>query len=436
MISRRPNTRSRGRVSYRVIASGGSPPAAPTLTAPTAGGSANVFNGVATTVSATADGTTTQVQWILDPSGAATVVATDNASPFTQSWTPTGVSDGSHTLIARASNAFGSTDSAPLTISVGEVLHTLSAATCLRAWQTDFGLTLGGTPLASGTGPPPALTLTGSIATNVFPSLRVEIQTTGADGVATYRYGNLNDGTTSGTWIESGKVVPGGGGTYNAIGALAGLVFNWPVGSYTNDNVYQGTCSSWTDQQNSFNAVQAIAGKQPLILLNTTFNRPFLRFDGTDDTLNEAALDLPAPATTPTYVETAFVQRTWTANKSLFAATAGNMQLVGQTATPQLKMFNSSFSGGVGATLGSLVRGETLFTGSVNDRLKIAATNSTGTSAGNNNAAAGWNISSSAAANFGAMDIYAMILYSAEPSAGEKTSFDTVMGAMYTGIGV
>ena len=137
-------------------------------------------------------------------------------------WTPTSVSNGSHTLVARATNASGSTDSASITINVRERLWTLvSSVTCQRAWQFDFGLTLGGTPLASGTGPPPALTLTGSVSGNA-PALRVEIQTTGADGVATYRYGAANTGSTS-TWIEQNKVVPAGGGTYSAIGALAGL---------------------------------------------------------------------------------------------------------------------------------------------------------------------------------------------------------------------
>lgn len=314
-----------------------------------------------------------------------------------------------------------------------------TSVTCLRAWQSDFGVVLGGTPLASGTGPPPALTLTDSVAGNA-PALRVEIQTTGTDGVATYRYGAANDGTTS-TWIESGKVVPAGGGTYAAIGALDGIVFNWPAGTYTNDNVYQGTCSAWVCQVSATTAIQATAGKQPLILLNTTVNRLFLRFDGTDDTLFEATLNLPAPGVTNAYFSGAITQRTWGANKSVFGSGSGGgtTQVVGNTATPTLKGFNSTaFTGASnGAALGSVVRLEALFGNTIGDYVKTAASVGTGVATGPGDPAAGLNIGSSGpAANFGAFDIYYLAVFAGNPTGGEKTATDAAMSSMYPGIGV
>lgn len=411
------------------------PPAAPTLTAPAA--SANVFNTVAVTVSATSsDGDLDRIDWVLDPGGGEVIVATDASAPYSQSWTPTGITLGAHTLVARSVRGGLHTDSASITINVGEVIWVQVASfTCLRGWQSDFGITTGGTPLASGIGPPPALTLTGSV-TGV-QALRVEIQTTGADGVATYRYGALNTGTTSVTWIEQNKVVPGGGGAYAAIGELAGLTFNWPAGAYTNDNVYQGTCSAWVDQKNGFSAAQATASKQPLILWDTVTGRFFLRFDGVDDFLLEPNLDLPAPNATPVLIHSIFKQRTWAANRALYASgtTGGTTQLTGQTATPQLKGFNSgSFTTGVSATLGTLFRGEGLFTGSVNDRLKIGGTNVSTINTGAGNPAAGFIIgaASTSAVNAGAFDVYAVNLFNGNPT--ELAAIDTILGVMYAGI--
>lgn len=147
--SKHPGTSSNhpGTVSQHPATSAGnhpgssaSPPAQPTLTAPA--NNANVFNGIAVTVSATStDLDLDRMDWVIDPGGSEVVVATDAASPYSQSWTPTGVTDGAHTLVARAVRGGQSTDSASITINVGEVLHTLvSSVTCLRAWQSDFGV--------------------------------------------------------------------------------------------------------------------------------------------------------------------------------------------------------------------------------------------------------------------------------------------------------
>lgn len=303
----------------------------------------------------------------------------------------------------------------------------ISSVTCLRALQTDFGVTMGGTPLANGASPP-AVTLTGSIAG--VAAFRTEIQTTGARGTATFRYGALNDGTTS-TWIETGVTTAA---TYNAIGPLSGLVLNFPSGTYTNDNVYQGTCSAWADQKNGASAAQANAAKQPLILYSATTRRFFLRFDGVDDNLVESTLDLPAPGTTNAFWHAVMVQRTWAASRGAFSAatTTGFMQFTGNVSTPNMQQYDGTLANtNSGASLGSLVRAEVLYTNSASDRVKIGGTNVAGTVAGNLDPAAGFIIgaTTTTAANSGAFDFYYLGIYNGNPT--ELSSVDTSLSGIY-----
>lgn len=91
-------------------------PAVPTLTAPSTG--ANVYNGFGVTLSATStDGDLTRIDWVLDPGGSEVIVATDSVAPYSQTWTPTGIAQGTHTLVARAVRGAFSTNSASITIT-------------------------------------------------------------------------------------------------------------------------------------------------------------------------------------------------------------------------------------------------------------------------------------------------------------------------------
>lgn len=428
-------------------AGSGTLPATPTLTAPTTG--STVFNGVPVTVSATTTDTDlAKMEWVLDPAGANTVVATvvgvgTPPGTFSTTWTPTGVSDGAHVLVARATRGASSTNSASANISVDEAIFTrFTTPTIQRAWQTDFGLSLGGTPLASGTGPPPALTLTGSVAWNA-PALRVEIQTTGADGVATYRYGVANDGATS-TWIEQNKVVPAGGGTYAAIGALAGLTFNWPAGSYTNDNVYQGTCSAWVCMKTAAVASQAVASKQPRILIDAG-GRLFLRFDGVDDFLLEPVIDLTAPGTTPIFTYTALVRINWVLNGQPFSV--GGLSLLCITSVPRMISQNGAFGQAVntGAANGQLARAFATWQNTTADTFQIGAQQKTGANTGNTNPSAGATIGGALlGANPVNCDIKAHTICTGIPGGftpgvalgSEISAADTLVQTMYPGITV
>jgi len=98
------------------------PPAVPILTAPLGGSS--FYLGQSTTVSATStDGDLTRIDFVLDPGGGETVVATDSTAPYSTGWTVSlGTALGAHTIVARAVRGVLSTDSAPAAITITPAL--------------------------------------------------------------------------------------------------------------------------------------------------------------------------------------------------------------------------------------------------------------------------------------------------------------------------
>lgn len=95
----------------------GTPPEAPTLTAPTAA-TAMVYVGQGVTVSATTtDGDLDEMRWIVDDGGGEVEVASDATSPYSTTWT-VAEDVAVYTLVARAVRAGLTTDSAPLTVYV------------------------------------------------------------------------------------------------------------------------------------------------------------------------------------------------------------------------------------------------------------------------------------------------------------------------------
>lgn len=111
---------------------------APTLTAPAA--SADVYDGVAVTVSATVNGAPPiRIDFVLDPGGGETVIATDSAAPYSQSWTPSGVSAGAHTLVARYVHASGSVDSTAIDVHVWASVASRAVGAWVPADMTESG---------------------------------------------------------------------------------------------------------------------------------------------------------------------------------------------------------------------------------------------------------------------------------------------------------
>lgn len=405
-------------------------PATPTLTAPA--NNANVFNTLAVTVSATTTDTNLdQMDWLLDGVVVATVAGVGTpAGTYSTTWTPS-ATDGAHSLVARATRSAATASSSAITVNVGEILHTLvTSVTCLRAWQSDFGAALGGTPLASGTAPP-VVTLTGSPASAI--ALRVEITLLGTLGIAQFRYSA--DG--GGTYIQSNVATAA---SVVLTGAATGITLAFPAGAYVTDNVYVGTCSGWTDQKSLAAATQATAANQPALGIGL-LNRPKLTGDGVNDILREATLDLPAAGTTNTFVWGIIKQITWTASRGVWSSgtTLATNELGAGSTTPALISYCGTVSAdNTAATLGTLLRSEQFFSNTTADYLKLGATTVTGVNTGNLNPAAGWNLFSATngAANCGNFEVYACLIFAGKPSAGELAALSAAAAAMYPGVAV
>jgi len=153
----------------------------------------------------------------------------------------------------------------------------------LFAWyRASQGATLGSTPLATGTAPPVVTIATTDGALPVASGLRIEITTTGARGTADFRW-SVNDGAT----FEASAVLTAATVTLGP----ANITVTFPVGTYTNDNVYRATCSQWNDMSpNALNLSQATAANQPVRNpKNTSANgRPTIDTSDTTDVLTNA----------------------------------------------------------------------------------------------------------------------------------------------------
>lgn len=234
----------------------------------------------------------------------------------------------------------------------------------------------GATMRASGTSPP-VVTLSG--ARSVLGALRIEVQSS-----TTFRWGDDNGGTTA-TWTASGVTIPNGSSI--ALGAT-GLTAAFASGTYSNQ-VYQETVESIADQANGANVFsQATATKQPLRIkgINGTFN---LRFDGTDDTLLCAAIDLPTPSGgAPVWVWGLARYDAFTSFDALFA---GNSSCWVETVTSTTARQNYGANGNVITyAVGTAARMIAKFVGSTSDSLKWGSAGPvTGTTSGASNSTAG-----------------------------------------------
>lgn len=154
----------------------------------------------------------------------------------------------------------------------------------LTAWfKASTGVTLGGTPLATGTTPPAVTIAATDGAQPTASALRIEITTGGARGTALFKW-SVNDGTTfEATGVATAATV---------VLASANITVTFPVGTYATDNVYRATVSQWDDRtSNGWNLVQAAAGNQPVrVPSDSALNgRSILQTDNSDDVMATAS---------------------------------------------------------------------------------------------------------------------------------------------------
>jgi len=200
--------------------------------------------------------------------------------------------------------------------------------------------------------------------------------------------------------------------------------------------------SAWADQSgNGHDASQGTAASQPaLVTGDVDFGgRNSILADGSNDFL-DVTWNPPAPGTQPVWFFCAFNQITWGAAKFLFVGntSASSLALAQAGATPAMVQQNTAaVNSNTGAGLGSPVRGQVYFSGSVSDYTKLGAVLVTGASAGVVDPI----IFRLFSRNGGTQSINAKLAclgaWVGEPSAGEKAALDAWITAYYgAGVGV
>lgn len=141
----------------------------------------------------------------------------------------------------------------------------------LVGWfRADKGITLGDTPLASGTAPP-VVTLSGTLVQSL--GLYIQIDGAGVLGVATFKWSVDNGVSFVATAVLTGASV--------ALGTT-GITAAFTVGAYLTNNIYKATVASWADQSAAGNALtQATAGQQPLFTTSGRNNKPAITVENT-----------------------------------------------------------------------------------------------------------------------------------------------------------
>jgi hypothetical protein len=197
--------------------------------------------------------------------------------------------------------------------------------------------------------------------------------------------------------------------------------------------------SAWADQSgNGRHYTQGTGAAQASYNATGGPNgRPSLLFDGTDDFLEAAAFNLPAPGTTPTYLAIVFRIVSWTSNDRLFgdAATVGVRHgafMAG--ASPEIRGQNTFTAiANTGAAVGTYVRGEFYFSNTASDYVRCANTNVTGSNMGNGTST-GRRLGTDGAGPAGVcanIEVCEILYRNADLTAGERTALNAYWTATY-----
>ncbi len=199
----------------------------------------------------------------------------------------------------------------------------------------------------------------------------------------------------------------------------------------------------WPDASgNGFDLTQATGANQPTWGAATGPNgQPAVLFDGINDSMGNAALDLPVPGTTPTFVWAVYRQVTWALiQRHWNLGVAGNSlafrpPLAG--ISPELQQFAGSFANlNSGMTVNVYKRLEVYFSDSTADFVDVGGVHSTGASAGNVDPAVSVTIGANATLlNFGNIQICEYWIFNALPSTAQLAALDAYAAARY-GAGV
>lgn len=209
--------------------------------------------------------------------------------------------------------------------------------------------------------------------------------------------------------------------------AAANIVAGWDANTVT---VVSGAVSEMFDVSgNGFALTQAVAGSRPAyVAVGGPNGNPSILFDGVDDRLFNAALDLPAPGTTPTFYWAVLRQVTWTADDRFVGAGTGSNGLVLKQVgvSPAIvQADNVDANSNTGLILNTYKRIETRFGNSVADYIKAGSVSITGQNAGNIDPLATYSIGSDGPGVFFAnIEVCELWIFNVLPSALQLAQLD------------
>jgi hypothetical protein len=196
-----------------------------------------------------------------------------------------------------------------------------------------------------------------------------------------------------------------------------------------------GVVSTWADQSgNGHNFTQGTAANRPAYNATGGPNStPSILFDGANDGLINSTLNLPAPATTPTFFWLIFRQVTWTNTDRVFSAATG-MFLGQNSASPGLRPVNAA-NGTLNNSLpiNTYTRGEVFFNEDTTDYSKFGgAAAATGADCGNTDPAIGLGIGSATGGGLPSnIEVCEFVVANVLPSAGQLSALDAYVTSRY-----
>lgn len=245
-------------------------------------------------------------------------------------------------------------------------------------WQSNLGLTYGGTPLANaGNTSTTVLSLTGSLATAPIPIWWKATNTAAIGAGATFDI--FYDG--AGVTPAMSGVTPTAGTPVALTGAATGLSTTWAAGNSVSGDIWKATCSALADQSgNGKTLSQGVAAQQPIVVSGLN-GKVFVQFDSTNDFLLSTLL-LAQPATTNVSIYTVLASATNGA-QPIYLGVASTVTITGPTTNVRMYAGAGLVNGSTMA-LNTFTRIYSEFTGSTADSNKVGSNAPvTGTSAGN-----------------------------------------------------